>query len=107
MLFAEVVAVSATVGATRSRKTKIEALAGHLRRLPPDEVEPVVAWLAGEPRQGRIGTGWRTMSNLDGAAAPVASLTVTAADEALTALATTAGTGSVRRRADTLGRLFA
>ena len=107
MLFAEVVAVSATVGATRSRKTKIEALAGHLRRLPPDEVEPVVAWLAGEPRQGRIGTGWRTMSNLDGAAAPVASLTVTAVDEALTALATTAGTGSVRRRADTLGRLFA
>ena len=99
--------MSATVGATRSRKTKIEALAGHLRRLPPDEVEPVVAWLAGEPRQGRIGTGWRTMSNLDGAAAPVASLTVTAVDEALTALATTAGTGSVRRRADTLGRLFA
>jgi len=64
MLFAELVATSATVGGTRSRKAKVEALAGLLRALAPAEVEPAVAWLAGEPRQGRLGAGWRTLAAL-------------------------------------------
>ncbi|MBA2414356.1 MAG: ATP-dependent DNA ligase [Geodermatophilaceae bacterium] len=106
MLFADVVAASATVAATRSRLAKIQAAADLLRRLAPEEVEPVVAWLAGEPRQGRIGTGWRTLSAIETAPADVPGLTVAAVDSALTTIAGTSGAGSVQRRADTLGRLF-
>jgi len=65
VLLAEIVATSAAVGATRSRKAKTQALAELLRRLGPDDVSPAVAWLAGEPRQGRIGTGWRTLTALE------------------------------------------
>ena len=39
-------------------------------RADADEVEPVTAWLAGEPRQGRLGVGWRTLSRLAGATRP-------------------------------------
>ena len=106
MLFSEVVVVSAAVTATRSRKAKVEALAGHLRALAPGEVEPVVAWLAGEPRQGRIGAGWRTLSGIEAAAAAQERLSVADVDEALAILASTAGPGSVRRRTDTLGALL-
>ena len=62
MLFTEVVAASAAVGATRARTAKAATLAALLRAATPAEVEPVTAWLAGEARQGRIGTGWRTLS---------------------------------------------
>src|SRR5262249_50494450 len=54
-LLAAVVAASAAVAATPARLAKIAALAGLLGRLAPDEVAPVVAFLAGEARQGRIG----------------------------------------------------
>ena len=53
MLFSEVVAASAAVGATRSRTAKAAAIADLLRAAAPAEVEPVTAWLAGEARQGR------------------------------------------------------
>ena len=107
MLFAEVVAVSATVAATRSRLAKVDALAGLLQRLSPEEVDPVVAWLAGEPRQGRIGTGWRTLSSVETLPATEPSLDVGAVDTALEGIAGTSGAGSAQRRAGALGRLFA
>jgi DNA ligase-1 len=106
VLFAEVVEVSATVGGTRSRKAKVEALAGLLRALDPAEVEPAVAWLAGEPRQGRLGTGWRTLAALDGPAAPASSLTIAAVDDALAEISGSSGTGSARRRGALLAALF-
>lgn len=106
VLLADVVAVSVGVSATRSRTAKVQALAEHLRRLGPAEVLPVVGWLTGEPRQGRIGTGWRTLSGLDVPAAERGSLSVAAVDRALNVLATTVGPGSVRRRAETLGGLW-
>ena len=65
MLLAEVVACSAAVGATRARTAKAAALAGLLRTAAPDEIEPATAWLTGEPRQGRLGAGWRTLASLD------------------------------------------
>ena len=65
MLFAEVVACSAAVGATRARTAKAGALAALLRAAAPDEIEPAAAWLTGEPRQGRLGAGWRTLAGLD------------------------------------------
>ncbi|MBA2389510.1 MAG: ATP-dependent DNA ligase, partial [Geodermatophilaceae bacterium] len=106
MLFADVVAASATVAATRSRLAKVQALAGLLRRLAPEDVEPAVAWLAGEPRQGRIGAGWRTLGAIETSPADVPGLTVAVVDRALTTIGGTSGAGSVQRRADTLGELF-
>jgi len=62
MLLAEVVEASARVAGTPARSAKIAALADLLRRLEPGEVEPTVGFLVGEPRQGRIGVGWATLS---------------------------------------------
>ncbi|OJY43636.1 ATP-dependent DNA ligase [Pseudonocardia sp. 73-21] len=106
MLLAEVVATSTAVGATRSRKEKSAALAALLRVAGPDEIEAATSWLAGEPRQGRIGTGWRTLSGLAGDPAAAPSLSVTQVDGLLTELAGTSGAGSTRRRRELLEALF-
>ncbi|MFR9801691.1 ATP-dependent DNA ligase [Pseudonocardia sp. RS010] len=106
VLLHDVVRTSAAVGATRSRKEKSAALAALLNLAGPAEVAPATAWLAGEPRQGRIGTGWRTLAGLAGAAAAEPALTVTQVDEALTELAGTSGAGSARRRRTLLESLF-
>jgi DNA ligase-1 len=106
VLFAEVVAASAAVGGTRSRRAKVEILAAVLRALAPAEAEPVVAWLAGEPRQGRMGIGWRTLTAITPPACEAAGLTVERVDAALAALAGCAGTGSAARRAALLAELF-
>ncbi|MFP5068477.1 ATP-dependent DNA ligase [Pseudonocardia nantongensis] len=106
MLFTDVVATSAAVGATRARTAKTTALAELLRGADPGEVVPVVAWLSGVPRQGRIGTGWRTLSGLEVPPAAVPSLEVTAVDALLDELAGTAGTGSGQRRRELLERLY-
>jgi len=69
VLFSDVVTASTTVAATRSRLAKVDTLAGVLRAADPDtEVPAVVGFLVGQPRQGRIGTGWRTLVKV--AAAP-------------------------------------
>ncbi|MGY1623832.1 ATP-dependent DNA ligase [Geodermatophilus sp. SYSU D00965] len=106
MLFADVVAVSAAVAATRSRTAKAAAIADLLRRAHADDVAPVTAWLAGEPLQGRLGVGWRTLSRQAHDPAPQASLTVGAVDGALTELAATSGPGSAARREAALAGLF-
>ena len=98
MLFADVVAGSARVTATRSRTAKAATIAELLRRADRDEVEPVTAWLAGEVRQGKLGVGWRSLSRLTGEPADPPTLTVAAVDRALTELAGTAGPGSAARR---------
>jgi DNA ligase-1 len=105
-LFAEVVAVSAVVGGTRSRTAKVEALAGLLRTLAPEEVEPAVAWLAGEPRQGRLGTGWRTLAALEVAAAEQPTVSVCEVDQVLARIGASTGTGSARHRGELLTTLF-
>ena len=106
--FAEVVATSAAVSASAGRSAKGDALAALLARLTPDEVEVAVGFLTGEPRQGRIGVGWRT---LDAAArgvvpAPVATLTVSGVDGAIDTLDGLAGPGSAAARAAVLTDLF-
>ena len=98
MLLADVVATSATVAATRSRTAKAAAIAALLRRADDDEVESVTAWLAGEPRQSRLGVGWRTLSRLTGEPAAEPSLTVPAVEQVLAELVDVAGAGSVARR---------
>ena len=106
MLFADVVAASAAVAATRSRTAKATAIADLLVRAGGDEVRPVTAWLAGDTLQGRLGVGWRTLTRL--AHDPVASprLTVPDVDRALTELAGTSGAGSAARREALVERLF-
>ncbi|MEU7812076.1 ATP-dependent DNA ligase [Pseudonocardia sp. NPDC049154] len=106
VLLHHVVRTSAAVGATRSRKEKSAALAALLNLAAPEEVAPATAWLAGEPRQGRIGTGWRTLSGLAGAPAAEPTLAVAQVDELLTELAGTSGAGSARRRRELLESLF-
>ncbi len=106
MLLSEVVATSAAVASTASRSAKVAALAALLRRLDPDEVEVVVAALAGEARQGRIGVGWATVHALEGPAAAEPSLTVADLDRALDELAATVGSGSQAARAARLAALM-
>ncbi len=106
MLFAEVVACSAAVGATRARTAKAAALAALLRAAPHGEIAPATAWLTGEPRQGRLGAGWRTLAGLDVPPAAAPALQVADVDARLDALAATSGPGSTARRAAQLDALF-
>ncbi len=106
VLLAELVATSAAVGATRSRKAKVAALAELLRGLTREEVEPAVGFLTGVPRQGRSGVGWRTAFAVDVPHADEASIEVLELDATLTALAGTSGAGSVAARQELLGGLF-
>jgi len=106
-LLAEVVAASDAATATSSRTAKAEALAAVLGRLGADEVEPVIGWLTGEARQGRIGIGWATVARLESAPAAEPSLTVGDLDAALDEVAVTTGSGSVARRNAILQDLLA
>ena len=76
------------------------AFASLLGRLDVDEIEVVVSMLAGVPRQGRIGVGWRTVSSLGAGGAGEGMLSVADVDAVLTQLADATGPGSVgvRRR---------
>ncbi len=102
----DVVAVSAEVGATRSRLAKVAAIAGALRRAEDaDEAKAVVAFLSGAIQQGRIGAGWRTLVELPTPAlAP--TLGVADVDAAFDRLVDTRGAGSVGRRAEIIAGLF-
>ncbi|HVW41370.1 MAG TPA: ATP-dependent DNA ligase [Amycolatopsis sp.] len=107
MLLADVVATSAALAATRSRKAKIAALAELLSRATREELPAVVAFLTGQPTQGRIGTGWRTLADLGAAPATAPALPVAEVDTALGEVAGMSGSGSAKRRAETLHGLFA
>jgi DNA ligase 1 len=98
-LLADVVSASAEVAATSSRSAKIATLAGLLRGLEPDEVVPVTGFLAGAPRQGRVGVGWSTIQRLEHEPAERPSLTVADLDDAIGAVQATTGAGSAAARA--------
>ncbi len=108
MRFAEVVATSAAVGATSSRSAKAAALADLLGRLDPAEVEAAVGFLVGEPRQGRVGIGWRTLqaASADAESAGEPTLAVADVDAAITTLAGLSGSGSGTSRRDLLSDVF-
>ncbi len=99
MLFADVAATSAAVGATRSRLAKVDALAGLLERTPSGLVPAVTGMLAGAVRQGRVGVGSAVLHAtrpVDPAGDP--DLTVEDLDAALDELAALSGSGSGARR---------
>jgi len=107
VLFAEVVAVSDALSGTRSKSAKIDALAGLLRRLAPDEIEVAVGFLVGAVRPGRVGVGWATLRDVDAPHARVPTLTVHDVDHAVAEVAATTGAGSASARRDRLAALFA
>nr|WP_300044968.1 ATP-dependent DNA ligase [uncultured Nocardioides sp.] len=105
MLLAELVATSAAVAATRSRKAKVAALAELLGRVEPEELEVVVSYLGGTLRQRRTGLGWRGVSDLP-APADEPSLTVREVHDAFEAMAHLSGTGSQLARKEAAAQLF-
>ncbi len=97
--FAELVAASSVVAATRSRTAKVSALVALLRKCTDDELPIAIGLLTGTPRQGRIGVGWATLAavrpvNEDAPGGP----SVMEVDETITLLMKTVGAGSVAGR---------
>ena len=110
-LLAEVVAVSRAVTETSLRSQKIALLAELLQRLEPDEVPVVVGFLAGSPRQGRIGVGYATVYGVEAPPADAPTLMVGDLDRAIDELGHATGSGSAAARRqllkDLLGRATA
>ncbi|WP_350347601.1 ATP-dependent DNA ligase [Agromyces sp. G08B096] len=101
MLLAELVAASDAVAGTRSRLAKVDALAGLLTGLAPDEIVPAVGMLVAKPRQGRVGVGWRgwaAASEAAGEPPEQPSLTIGEVDDLLDRLLATSGQGSAGAR---------
>ena len=98
MLYGDLVAASQSVAATSKRSEKVAALAELLRTAVADEIEATIGLLVGDPRQGRLGVGWVTISNLHVDPAIESSLTIHDVDHALTQGAAFAGTGSQGER---------
>jgi DNA ligase 1 len=107
MHFIRVVETSAAVSSSAARLRKIAHLADLFSALAPDEIAPVVALVSGEPRQGRLGLGHATISQISGvSAADEPSLTVLDVDRAFGGLAQLSGAGSGRERVRLLTSLF-
>src|SRR5688500_14626302 len=107
MQFVRVVDTSGAVSGASARLKKIAHLADLFRSLAPDEIAPVVALVSGEPRQGRLGLGHATISQVSGVRpADEPGLTVLDVDRALGELAQLSGAGSGRERVRLLTALF-
>src|ERR1700719_3047911 len=107
MLLAAVVETSRRVAETTRRLEKIELLAALLRQLEPEEVEPVVAFLSGYARQGRIGVGYAAVRGAGASSGETGVLEIRDVDRALSELAGLQGPGSDRRKRELLDALFA
>jgi DNA ligase 1 len=98
VLLDEIVKTADAVATTRSRLAKVDALATQLALLEPDEIAPVVGFLVGKPRQGRVGVGWRGVAATMATPATVPSLTVADLDTLLDRIAAAVGAGSAGER---------
>ena len=105
-LLNEVVATSAEVTKTASRKSKTSLLADLFRRLQVSELGPAIGLLIGQPRQRRIGVGYVSVFNVKTDPAGQPTLTVSDVDETLTALQESIGPGSQKLRSDLLNKLM-
>ena len=105
-LLADVVAASKEIADTSSRSRKIAVIADLLRKLEPEEIPVAVGFLAGAPRQGRIGVGYSTIHGIEDGPAPEPSLTIEELDRAISEVQATTGGGSGASRKAILGGLF-
>jgi DNA ligase-1 len=106
MLYGDLVAASQRTAATSKRSEKVAAMAELLRATPPDEIEAAIGLLIGDARQGRLGVGWVTMSNLQVVPALESSLTILDVDDALTRVASIEGSGSQAERHRVMTQLW-
>jgi DNA ligase-1 len=106
MQFEDLVTTSGEVAATRSRLAKREALAGLLSRAEPEDIEIVVAYLAGELRQRRTGVGWASLRSLP-EPAETPSLTLAEIDAELDRISRLNGPGSATERGNAVQAMFA
>jgi DNA ligase 1 len=105
-LLADVVSASRDLSETSSRSEKVAILAELLRRLDSGEIAVAVGFLAGVPRQGRVGIGYATIYGIEGPPAARASLVIDDLDRAITAVQSATGSGSAARRKRILGELL-
>jgi ATP-dependent DNA ligase I len=106
VLLADVVTASRDVADTTSRSRKVTVLAELLSRLDPSEVSPTVGFLAGMPRQGRVGVGYSTIYGIERPPAPEPSLTIDELDRAIAEVQETKGSGSSAERKRVLAELI-
>lgn len=106
MKLAEVAAASRAAASTRSRRAKIAGLSEVLSRAAPDEIEAVVGFLSGAPRQGRVGVGAALLWSVEAAPAASPSLEVLEVDDAVGRIPGITGRGSRARRLDLLAGLL-
>jgi DNA ligase-1 len=105
-LLDDVVTTSRDVSNTSSRSTKVAILSDLLRTLEPTEVAIAVGFLAGVPRQGRVGIGRRTIHAIQPPPTTQPSLTIADLDRAITDVQQTTGGGSSARRKQVLADLL-
>jgi DNA ligase-1 len=106
MLLADLVATADAVAATSKRTEKVAHMVELFERAEPGELSLAVGLLASEPRQGRLGVGWATVSAVDVTPASSPSVTVLDLDRTLTRLAEASGPGSAGVRTAELTDLF-
>jgi DNA ligase 1 len=105
-LLADVVTASRDVTKTSSRSAKVTILSDLLRRLDPSEIPIAVGFLAGVPRQGRVGIGHRTIYGIEHALAANPTLTIDELDRAIADVQQTTGGGSSAKRKHVLAELL-
>ncbi len=107
MLLNRLVETSERITGTSKRNAKIELLGDLLKQAGPGELEPLVAFLSGATRHGRIGIGYATLHASRGEPAAEPSLTIADVERTLDAYAEIKGAGSETRKREVLGGLFA
>jgi DNA ligase 1 len=105
MLLYDVATASTALGATASRLAKRQVLVQLLARTPAEDIEVVVAYLAGELRQRRTGVGWATLGTLP-EPAEHATLTVAEVDEGFERMSRLGGPGSATARSAAVREMF-
>lgn len=106
MYLAQVVSVSAQVGATRKRLEKRRLLAGLLRDAGVSSVGLVVSYLTGQLPQGRIGLGPALLRGLGEGAAPTARISLDDLNRWIDDFAAIRGAGSIQLRRERLEQLW-
>ena len=108
MHLSAIVDVHDQLRATTRRTLKVAAIAEPLARLDGDDLVIATAWLAGRPRQGRLGIGAAGLrSHPFPPPSSVERLTLQQVDAQLSTIATTRGKGANARRNRVLDALLA